>query len=279
MRIILFSFLFIILITNCYTQLETPPRELVNNFLNTTLNVIVNPMSLADKTLKEVVLNFWQINKTRIINISEYEQLKNDTSMSFISIEEVQYEKKENSTYKMLIISLGGFKDKFNDSKIIFSFPIAAENEDDEDYAYKLKPLILFTQKHIKNIAENPELKKITISSFYNKNSKLLKHKTLLIDKNILENKLQNNEYFQKKYPYKFEITTAENIENAIENCEKNTAFIHTVSPPKNSTYRFYIYVLDVCDGTLYFTDFHHTKNKPAKVLEEQIKKIVAYSL
>lgn len=274
MKAVEFFFVIIVLSFNVCAQLETPSRNLVDKFLNTTLNVIVDPISIVDKTLKEIVQSEWKLNKVKVINYSEYENLKEDTLMSFISIEEVQYDKKENSIYKMLIVSLGGVKDRYNDSKILFSIPISGK-EEEEEYVYKIKPLIALLQNHIKTVKENPDLKKIAVSSYYNKNSQLLKDKILLVNEKLLEQKLQNSDYFKKIYPYKYKFTTTEEIEKAIENCEPDNVFMHTVAPYGNLGYRFYLYVIDVCNGTLYYTDFHHLKDKPALVLEEEIRKMV----
>ena len=143
-------------------------------------------------------------------------------------------------------------------------------------YVDKLPLMIRFAQIHINNLraANNP--KPLFNLKFYNRDSKLLKDKTLLVLKSDLSEEVNTLEKIQKVYNGAVKIVDSEYLVQAIEEKRANTALLHQVSPgEEDNRGRSYCQIYGTDDAKLYYYNHQRiTKRRPAGMLARDFQLI-----
>ena len=183
---------------------------------------------------------------------------------------------KTDASYRFLHLSIGGDYFRLNEMPDIASVPLAYFNVEEERYAYKLGILVRFLQNHAKLIREHPEIISANVFKHYNDNIKDIREKTLYMLEEELAPAVNSEARIKKIYPYKFEIVTMEDIEQAIKDRDPNIVFLHKVGPEGTKLdARCYNVIIGAADANFYYFDFHKISDKnPDGLLESDFKNL-----
>ncbi|HNV95119.1 MAG TPA: hypothetical protein PKG63_01495 [Bacteroidales bacterium] len=271
--------LFFYVCTGIKAQLEVPTQELIHAFLKTKTYFVLedNPFSEANIQLKTAAQKFWKLTPYDFISVEEFESKRKSNQYSFVSVDDIYYELDKSSTkYKFLCVYMGGNYKNESDMPQLCTIPLAYSDQEENEYAYKIGTLLIFVQNHIKQIKENPTLKKSTILDYYNNNKGNLQNKTLYLKNNEVEKKINTENAFKNIYPYPFKFVSQDEIEKAIDNKSPDIVFLHKVGPGKKNGYRSYQIILGAQDAQIYFFDYHMVNDdNPDALLEKEVKKMI----
>jgi len=262
-----------------YAQGYVPSAEDVNTFFTTKTLVVLenNPLMEYNAIIKKVMQQEWNITEFDFISSKEFEEKRMDAQFSFIYMSHVTFENdKTDASYRFLHLSLGGDYFRLNEMPDIASVPLAYFDVEEERYAYKLAILVRFLQNHAKLIKEHPEIISANVFKHYNDNIKDIHGKTLYLLKEELAPSVNTEARISKIYPYKFELVTMEDIEQAIKDQDPNIVFLHKVGPEGTKLdARSYKVIIGAADANFYYFDFHKISDKnPDGFLESDIKNL-----
>ncbi|NSW44433.1 MAG: hypothetical protein HPY79_01200 [Bacteroidales bacterium] len=262
-----------------FAQFEVPTADVIHNFFKTKTCFIIddNPFSETNIQLKSAAQKFWKLTPFEFINVEEFEKRKKSNNYSFVSVDDVYFDSDKNATkYKFLCVYLGGNYKNESTMPQLCTIPLAYAEQEENEYAYKLGTLLLFVQNHIELVKNNPNLKKTNIIDYYNNNKGKLQNKTLYLNANEVEKKINHQASFKQIYPYPFKFVSQDDIEKAIDEKASDVVFLHKVGPGKKHGYRTYQIILGTADANIYFYDYHTVdENNPDVLLEKEVKKMV----
>lgn len=267
-------------VTMAYSQSYVPSREDVNAFFTTKTLVVLesNPLIEYNTIIKKVMQQEWTITEFDFISEKEFEEKRMDAQYSFIYMSKVTFEAdKTDAAYRFLHLSLGGDYFRLNEMPDIAAVPLAYFNVEEERYAYKLAILVRFLQNHAKLIKEQPEIISANVFKHYNDNIKDIQEKTLYLLQEELAPSVNTEARIKKVYPYKFEIVTMEDIEQAIKERNPDVVFLHKVGPEGTKiNARSYKIIIGAADANFYYFDYHKISDKnPDGFLESDFKNLV----
>ncbi len=273
------SFLIANLAISLFSQGYVPSREDINAFFLTKTLVVLpdNPLLEYNYVIKEVMEQEWEITDYDFISFSEFEEKRFDPKYSFLYMTQVSFEQdKTDARYRFIHLSLGGDYFRMNQMPDIASVPVAYYNVEEEYYGYKLGILVRFIQNHVKLIKEHPEIISANVFKHYNDNIKDIRGKTLYLLENELANEINSAARIKKIYPYKFQIVTKEEIEQAIKERLDNVVFLHKVGPEGTKiNARCYKVIIGAGDANFYYFDYHKIdNNSPDGLLASDLKKL-----
>ncbi len=273
------SFLIANLAISLFSQGYVPSREDINAFFLTKTLVVLpdNPLLEYNYVIKEVMEQEWEITDYDFISFSEFEEKRFDPKYSFLYMTQVSFEQdKTDARYRFIHLSLGGDYFRMNQMPDIASVPVAYYNVEEEYYGYKLGILVRFIQNHVKLIKEQPEIISANVFKHYNDNIKDIRGKTLYLLENELANEINSAARIKKIYPYKFQIVTKEEIEQAIKERLDNVVFLHKVGPEGTKiNARCYKVIIGAGDANFYYFDYHKIdNNSPDGLLASDLKKL-----
>lgn len=256
-----------------------PSHEDVDAFFTTKTLVVLedNPLMEYNSIIKKVMQQEWNITEFDFITNKEFEAKRMDAQYSFIYMSHVRFEgDKTDASYRFLHLSIGGDYFRLNEMPDIASVPLAYFNVEEERYAYKLGILVRFLQNHAKLIREHPEIISANVFKHYNDNIKDIREKTLYMLEEELAPDVNSEARIKKIYPYKFEIVTMEDIEQAIKDRDPNIVFLHKVGPEGTKLdARCYNVIIGAADANFYYFDFHKISDKnPDGLLESDFKNL-----
>jgi hypothetical protein len=262
-----------------YAQSYLPSRDDINTFFTTKTLVVLedNPLMEYNSIIKTVMLQEWNITPYDFITSREFEKKRMDPQYSFIYMSKVTFESdKTDAAYRFLHLSLGGDYFRLNEMPDIASVPLAYYSVEEGSYAYKLAILVRFIQNHARLIREHPEIVSANVFKHYNDNIKNIKVKTLYLLEDELEKSVNSVSEIKKIYPYKFQIVTTDDIEQAIKDRNPDVVFLHKVGPEGTKTNaRCYKVIIGAADANFYYFDFHKISDKnPDGFLESDFKKL-----
>ncbi len=273
------SFLIANLAISLFSQGYVPSREDINAFFLTKTLVVLpdNPLLEYNYVIKEVMEQEWEITDYDFISFSEFEEKRFDPKYSFLYMTQVSFEQdKTDARYRFIHLSLGGDYFRMNQMPDIASVPVAYYNVEEEYYGYKLGILVRFIQNHVKLIKEQPEIISANVFKHYNDNIKDIRGKTLYLLENELAKEINSAARIKKIYPYKFQIVTKEEIEEAIKERRDNVVFLHKVGPEGTKiNARCYKVIIGAGDANFYYFDYHKIdNNSPDGLLASDLKKL-----
>jgi hypothetical protein len=279
MKKIAISFLIANLAISLFSQGYVPSREDINAFFLTKTLVVLpnNPLLEYNYVIREVMEQEWEITDYDFISFSEFEEKRLDPKYSFLYMTQVSFEHdKTDARYRFIHLSLGGDYFRMNQMPDIASVPVAYYNVEEEYYGYKLGILVRFIQNHVKLIKEHPEIVSANVFKHYNDNIEDIRGKTLYILEDELAKEINSAARIKKIYPYKFQIVTKEEIEQAIKDRRNDVVFLHKVGPEGTKlNARCYKVIIGAGDANFYYFDYHKIDNKhPDGLLDSDLKKL-----
>jgi hypothetical protein len=266
--------------TMIFAQGYVPSRQDVDALFTTKTLVVLedNPLMEYNSIIKKVMQQEWNITEFGFITSKEFEQKRMDAQYSFIYMSRVTFESdKTDASYRFLHLSVGGDYYRLNEMPDIASVPLAYYDVEEESYAYKLAILVRFLQNHAKLLKEHPEIISANVFKHYNDNIKDIKGKTLYLLQEELAPSVNTVARIKKVYPYKFEIVTMEDIEQAIKDRNPDVVFLHKVGPEGTKLdARCYNVIIGAADANFYYFDYHKISDKnPDGFLESDFKNLV----
>ncbi len=279
MRKLIAGLLFLMMVLPVVAQDYVPTKDEISRFFKTTTLVVLedNPMLEYNIRIKEVMNKEWTVTPFKFITVKEFEEKMTDPAYSFLVMTEVTFEKdKSMAKYKFLNLLLGDNVFSLSQLPAICSVPLAYYGVEESSYIYKLNLLARFIQNHVQLIQEHPEYISSNVFKHYNDNMGDIKHKTLYLVQDELENSINSAARIRKIYPYKFRIVTREDIQKAIEDRDPDVVFLHKVGPEGTRLKaRCYKVIIGAADAQFYYFDYHKIDNKhPDGLLESDLKKM-----
>ena len=273
------SVMFMILGLLVNAQDHLPSASDYDAFFKTKTLVVLDSKPLSDFNykIKEVVQKDWTLTDYDFISEDEFEQRKGDPEYSFLLETTVTFDKdKTKVRYSFLSLLLGEPGKNVRDLPDLCSIPLAYYRAGDESSFYKMDAFIRFIQNHVKLMSENPGLITENVLRYYNKNTKSLKDKTLLLVAEDLEPAINTESKIRKVYPYDVKIVSRDEVMEAIETKDPDAVFLHKVGP-EGTRYkaRCYKILMGAADAQLYYFDYHMvTTKKRDYLLEKDLKKM-----
>jgi hypothetical protein len=263
------------------SQNYVPSGEDVKAFLKTRTMVVLedNPLSMYNTWIREAVERNWKITGYDFIPYSEFDKYKNDPAYSFLMTTDVFFERdKLKARYKFLNLLLGGDARRLSDMPDLCPVPLAYLNADEDNYLYKLDVFVRFMQNHIEILLKNPKIYSSNVFKYYNDNlSTGVRNKTLYVLRHELASEVNTREKIAKYYPYKVEIVSGEQMDEAIRTKDHNVVFLHKVGPEgTRMNARCYKVLIGAGDANFYFFDHHMIKvpKKPDGILSGDFKRL-----
>ena len=276
--ILLFGVLF-----GSWGQISFPNQETLQRFLQSKTYIVLEDamFSQFNTTIREAAEKHWKITPYEVIDLAKFESINKNSQSSFLMVVIGEYTGiRKNTKYNMLTLVMGHKSGDINKMPEIVSIPLAYyidENNDadEEDYDYKLGGILAGIQYAVRNILTQ-KLNLTNLKNTLNASVKDVKSMELWLTKNDLSEEVNTIEKIQKIYPYKVVITTAEEIEQAIDNKKNNVAFVHKVG---NSAVRNSICIktiISCADGKILYGDFHNVSPKePDGLLPKDFENLV----
>jgi len=155
--------------------------------------------------------------------------------------------------------------------------PLAYFDVEEERYAYKLGILVRFLQNHARLVYDHPEIISANVFKHYNDNIRDIREKTLYVLEEELASSVNTEAKIKKVYPYKFELVTMEDIEQAIKDRDPDVVFLHKVGPEgTKKDARSYKVIIGAADANFYYFDYHKISDKnPDGFLEADFRNLV----
>lgn len=254
---------------NAQAQQAVGRPESLQRFKTSTTMVVLsaNPLLEYNSQIEEAVKKHWDISKYDIVRFStdEFEKARRDSSKSFLIKNTVYNDKdKTKSKFDYLCVELGGDYDYIRQMPDIASVPICYNGVEESSYGYKLGLLCRFLQNHLKLTMENPKLNTKNILKYYNSQMADIHDKTLYLVKEELAPDLNTEAQIKAIYPYKFKITTREEVEAAIDRKDPNVVLLHKVGPEgtRKRDVRCYKAIIGAADAHLYYFSWHMISDK-----------------
>jgi len=254
---------------NAQAQQAVGRPESLQRFKTSTTMVVLsaNPLLEYNSQIEEAVKKHWDISKYDIVRFStdEFEKARRDSSKSFLIKNTVYNDKdKTKSKFDYLCVELGGDYDYIRQMPDIASVPICYNGVEESSYGYKLGLLCRFLQNHLKLTMENPKLNTKNILKYYNSQMADIHDKILYLVKEELAPDLNTEAQIKAIYPYKFKITTREEVEAAIDRKDPNVVLLHKVGPEgtRKRDVRCYKAIIGASDAHLYYFSWHMISDK-----------------
>lgn len=261
---ILLAFILIASISNA--QKNVAKQDEIKAFFKTKTLVVLDesPFSEYNTIIKEAVKKSWKLTEFDFISNAEFEEKRSDKNYSFITLDEVYFDKdKTKAKYEFLCLSLGGNYKTTSDMPQLCTVPVSYFGVDEETYTYKLPTLIIFIQNHVLLTSENKDLNSANIINYYNKNLKSVKDKTFYVIKDELGPNVNTEAKIKKIYPYNFKIVSREEITKAIKTENDNIVFLHKIGPEgTKKKARCYNLIMGAKDAKLYYFEYHMINDK-----------------
>lgn len=247
------------------------------NFKKTRTLVVMDPNTMSDFNfkIKDVMKKHWDITPFDFISEDEFQKKKDDPSYSFLMTTTVTFDAdKTKARYTFLSLLMGEENAKVKNMTDLISIPLSYLKVEDSNYAYKMDAFIRFIQDHVKLMIKDPSLISKNPLQYYNKNTKSLAGKTLLLTKADLQNTIDTEAKISKVYRHKFKIVSEEEIEEAIERMDPDVVFLHKVGPGKiEYKTRCFKIIVGANDSQFYYFDYHTLdKSTPDKLLMKDLK-------
>ncbi|MDR2847567.1 MAG: hypothetical protein LBV39_00525 [Bacteroidales bacterium] len=247
----------------------------VNAFFKSKTKVVLdaNPMIGYNIVIANAVKKYWTITPFEIISSDEFDEQYKDPTLSFIFLSRLTLDKKKDVSYLYMNVVMGAKVRDITDLPELLSIPLAYAGVDEDNYVDKLPLMVQFAQVHLNRIHEKNFKMPYTLRD-YNSNVKELKSKTLLLKQSDLSKEVSSLEAIKKVYSGKVRIATSEEITQAIEAKEANTAVLLQIGPSEDEhSGRSYRLIYGIDNGKLLYYNFQTISEKtPQGMLTKDFK-------
>jgi len=262
-----------------WAQKEVPSKSELKQFKQSKTLVVLSddPFGGYNFKIKEAFNNTWKVTPFEFISTADYEAKRQDKSYSFLTFDEVWFDKdKTKAKYNFLSLTLGGKYKTQKEMPQLCTIPVSYADVDEDNYLYKLTALIQIIQNHIHFVESTPGLTDINVTKKINDNAYQLKDKELYVIKDELTKAINTEAKFKSLYPYAFKFVTREELEKAIDEKKANIAFLHKVGPEGTKRKaRCYNTIIGSKDAEMYYFSYHMINDKYKDgLLEKDLKKI-----
>ena len=274
-----FSLLLCLLSMVALSQAPFPTERDMNLFMQSKTLVVLEPVMFSDYNayIKSVVEENWKITPYEFIEFEEFQEMRVDSSYSFLVLTQTSFERDKSSVYyNFLNLLLGADVKDIAEMPEFCSIPLSYSKVEEPRYPIKLGIMLIFMQNHVKLIAGNIESTGLKNLSYYNKYSNQVKDKILLVTSADLAGEVNTLKKIKATYPHDVRLVSEEEVEEAIDNKAPNTLIVHKVGPENTSkTGWCYKAVFGTEDAKLYFFD-HHTvsEKRPDGLLERDFRRL-----
>lgn len=227
------TLILLFVISNCYSQeINTDIREYASFKTGTTYFVTSRDVKY-NKMVEDILVKYWKVNKYEMIASNQIEKLKGEGSF-FVDLVEYSFSRTAGTTGALNmsygVQKLAMFKDyKKNTPKEVMSLI-----QLDEIAPLNLLFGIQLLQSQINLVFEMNTKKDMDIKDLLEEISerkqKSIQSKTLYLNPGSLKSGIDNEEGLKKIYSHKFEFTTKEKIDKAIENQDENVVYAKVIN-------------------------------------------------
>ena len=264
-------------------QIVVPTQEQLKQFTKTKTIIFLEPNVLLvyNEQMQETAKKHWTITPYEFRTYSKelLDSLRTDPNLSFLTLDLSHYKKdREIAYYQFLNVTLGGDYKSAREMPIISGMPISYADMDEGTYDYKLGLILRFIEQHVHNLLANPNINSSRKAArFYADNMKQIHNKTLYLMKEELAPDVNTEAKIKKIYPYNVKISTAEEIEQIIDNKDPNAVILHQVAPGKDhKKARCWNTILGADDAALYYFNWFYIKKgkRPQGITAKDFKKL-----
>jgi len=279
MKKLFFISILSLITTIAFSQKEVPSKAEIKQFKQSKTLVVLSddPFGGYNFKIKEAFNSTWKVTPFEFISTSEYEEKRQDKAYSFLTFDEVWFDKdKTKAKYNFLSLTLGGKYKTQKEMPQLCTIPVSYADVDEDNYNYKLPILIQIIQNHISFVENTPGLTDINVNKKINDNAYLIKEKELYVIKDELTKEINTEAKFKSIYPYKFKFVTREELEKAIDEKKPNIVFLHKVGPEGTKRKaRCYKTIIGTENSKMYYFSYHMINDKYKDgLLEKDLKKI-----
>ena len=268
-KYLIISSLLVLFVCKGLGQIAFPNQETLQLFLKSKTYIVLEDamFSQFNEAIGEAAQKHWKITSYEVINLTKFESINKNPQTSFLMVVMGEYTGiGKNAKYDMLTLVMGHKSGDINKMPEILSIPLACyidenSNADEEDYGYKLGGILEGMQYAVKNILTQ-KLNLTNLKSSLNAFSKEVKEMELWLTKNDLSENFNTIEKIQAVYPYKVVITSAEAIQQAIDEKKSNVAFVHQIGNRAVKNSICIKTVISCADGKILYGDFHTVSAK-----------------
>lgn len=276
MRKIIFLFLLMSGLVSVSAQGKVTKKTVDDFFKSKTCVVLSDELvSGYNIEIQDVVKREWKITPYEIITWAQFEERKNDPTLSFLLMNQVRFESdKTAAKYNFCSLVMGGEVRLFSDMPDLCPIPLAYSSVEEDSYLFKLNTFIIFMQQHLEMLKEHPDRISSNLFKYYSKNMGEIKGKTLCLLKEELTGEVNTLPKIQKYYKGKVELLTREELHQKIIDRE-DIVFFHKVGPNTKMRGRCYKIMMGAKDAKLYYFDYHTiTEDKPDGLLVSDLKSL-----
>lgn len=233
-----------------------------------------DPFSSYNTYMKEAAEKLWHLTPFKIITPDAFVSLSKSKSNSFVFLSEAAFSQGNvNMTFNILNIVLGNTSGDINRMPDLGSAPLsyASEDEDEEEYLYKIGIILQFFQYYIQYNLSHPGT---DIKAMVKANKNDIEGKELWLIKEDMDEDVNTEEEINSIYNGKIRFVSKEEIKNAILNKTEGIAIVHKVGPTAGGDgSRCLKFVLLVSNGEPVYYDMTVVSNsKPARFLASDFK-------
>ena len=266
MKRIIFLTTMIICTLHVYSQIPVATAEQVDGFYKSkTMVVLENALTYIgyNTNMKKAAQKVWKATDYEFISYEKFEELKMNADYSFLIMSKIRFNSDRiKPVYLFLNLVRGGAADKLNKMPRLCAVPLAYEDVEDYDYAYKLESMLQFIQQHVKITKENPGMDAKKILRYYNKNLEQISGKTLYVVKDDLSKGVDTAPEIKQYYSGDVKIITHNELETVIEK-QESAEFLHKIGPEETKKKaRCWKIIMGVDDGKLYYWNRHTVNAK-----------------
>ncbi len=278
MKKTIISIIFCLLWLPVFSQASFPTPDQIETFKKSKTLVVLenNVFSLYNSFIKKAVQKEWKLTPYEFISYDEFRQKKKNPSYSFLVLTSTAFERdKAGVYYDFLNLLLGDPVNNLSRLPEFCSFPLTYAEADGTAYQSGLPAILLFMQKHVRDIMKHPRTLGLRYLQYYNKNIHNLKNKVLWLVSGDLSPEINTKEKIKALYAGAFKIVSEEELDKALEKPAGDMVFLMKVGPEGTSKKgRVYKMILGT-DGTLYYFRYHLlSAKKPDGILASDLKRL-----
>lgn len=258
-----------------------PTQADIEQFYKTKTLIVKedNPLSEYNLALNEIISKEWKLTPFEFIEYKDFEEKRKNPEYSFLMLHQVRFDLDETkAVFNFITLILGGKEEMVQKMPELCAIPVSYRGVDEDSYGYKLATLLRFIQNHVEFITKNPGMISSNVFKHYNDNMGDIRKKTLYVIQSELASDINTEQKFKALYPFKFKITTKDEIEKAIEQRDENVVFLHKVGPEGTKfRSRCYKIIIGASDAQFYYFNYHKinvNKNKPDGLMSKDLKTI-----
>lgn len=222
--------------------------------------------------IKEAVKKYWKIGEYEFISMADYKATNTDKTRFFLTKEYVSGQK----DIIHLCLFQGGQRGMETKGKILAAARLKYYSQLNESYLYKLGGTVQYLQWYLKTVEEKKIETFEGFRDYCDKQRRLIKTKTLLIEKDYYTEKVSSRSEIEKYYKNSYRVVMKEDISRVIETQDEEVVYISIIGPKKDIQGKMgYIAVYLPKDGELlYFYERKLSAVSPVGITGFDLKKL-----